>query len=253
MIRDITAFHRRAFIPSRTTVIARRRSEPRAAGRRGAARVRRLDAGGDRADCRSRRVGSPAAPPTRLAVVHARSAQSELRIGHVALPRRTPDYHGALVANMVLGGQFVSRINMNLPRGQGLHLRGRTAFEFRRAPGPFVLHASVQHDATADALKEALGEIRAIRGERPVTREELELGTRLAHARVSAQLRDGRPGRPRRRAARALRSARRLLHDLRPQGAVAHGTDVTAIAAKHIDPARLLTVVVGDRDKLTPS
>jgi hypothetical protein len=29
--------------------------------------------------------------------------------------------------------------------------------------------------------------------------------------------------------------------------------DVTAIAAKHIDPARLLTVVVGDRDKLAPS
>ena len=29
--------------------------------------------------------------------------------------------------------------------------------------------------------------------------------------------------------------------------------DVTAIAAKHIDPSRLLAVVVGDRDKLTPS
>ena len=29
--------------------------------------------------------------------------------------------------------------------------------------------------------------------------------------------------------------------------------DVTAIAAKHIDPSRLLTVVVGDRDALTPS
>ena len=39
-----------------------------------------------------------------------------------------------------------------------------------------MLHASVQHDATADALREAIGEIRAIRGERPVTRAELELG-----------------------------------------------------------------------------
>jgi len=28
---------------------------------------------------------------------------------------------------------------------------------------------------------------------------------------------------------------------------------VTAAAAKHIDPSRLLTVVVGDRDKLAPS
>ena len=29
--------------------------------------------------------------------------------------------------------------------------------------------------------------------------------------------------------------------------------DVTAVAAKHIDPSRLLTVVVGDRDKVLPS
>ena len=28
---------------------------------------------------------------------------------------------------------------------------------------------------------------------------------------------------------------------------------VTAVAAKHIDPDRLLTVIVGDRDKLAPS
>ena len=34
----------------------------------------------------------------------------------------------------------------------------------------------MQSDATADAVREALGELRAIRGERPVTAEELELG-----------------------------------------------------------------------------
>src|SRR4029450_11213638 len=65
---------------------------------------------------------------------------------------------------------------MTLLEDKGYTSGARTAFEFRRAPGPFVLHASVQHDATADALKEAHGEIRALRGERPVTREELELG-----------------------------------------------------------------------------
>jgi hypothetical protein len=28
---------------------------------------------------------------------------------------------------------------------------------------------------------------------------------------------------------------------------------VTAVAARHIDPDRLLSVIVGDRDKLSPS
>ena len=56
MIRDITAFHRRAFIPSRTTVIAVGDASHEALLGRGAARVRGLDAGAVGADCRSRRV-----------------------------------------------------------------------------------------------------------------------------------------------------------------------------------------------------
>ena len=102
--------------------------------------------------------------------------QSELRIGQVAVARRSPDYHALVALNLVLGGQFVSRINSNLRERKGYTYGARTSFEFRRGRGPFSLQASVQADATADALREALGELRAIRGERPVTAEELELG-----------------------------------------------------------------------------
>jgi zinc protease len=254
MIRDITSFHRRAFIPSRTTMIAVGDASHEAL----VAAVQRafdgwtLEASGPVADPET--FPTPAAPPTRLAVVHrSGSAQSELRIGHVALSRRSPDYHGALVANMILGGQFVSRINMNLREDKGYTYGVRTAFEFRRAPGPFVLHASVQHDATADALREALGEIRAIRGERPVTREELEMGR--------ATLTRGYP-RNFETADQVARAAAQLaLYDLPddyfttfvPKVLALTEDQVTAVAAKHIDPARLLTVVVGDRDKLMPS
>jgi predicted Zn-dependent peptidase len=196
----------------------------------------------------------PLAPPARLALVHRPgAAQSELRIGHVALPRTSPDYHAALVANMVLGGQFVSRINMNLREDKGYTYGARTAFEFRRAPGPFVLHASVQSDATADALREAIGEIRAIRGERPITRAELELGR--------ASLTRGYP-RNFETADQIVRGAAQLaLYDLPddyfstfvPRVLALGEAEVTAAAFKHIDPSRLLTVVVGDREKLTPA
>ena len=79
---------------------------------------------------------------------------------------------------MVLGGQFVSRINMNLREDKGFTYGARTSFDFRRGPARSSLQASVQTDATADAISEAIGEIRGIRGDRPVTREELELGAR---------------------------------------------------------------------------
>ena len=50
--------------------------------------------------------------------------------------RDTPDYHALVVANMVLGGQFVSRINLNLREDKGFTYGARTAFEFRRHAGP---------------------------------------------------------------------------------------------------------------------
>jgi zinc protease len=254
MIRDITSFHRRAFAPGRTTVIAvgDKSHESLVTAVRRAFEGWTLEPVEPVAD--PDLFPAPVPPQTRLAVVHrAGSAQAELRIGHVALPRRTPDYHGALVANMILGGQFVSRINMNLREDKGYTYGARTSFEFRRAPGPFVLHASVQHDATADALREALGEIRAIRGERPVTREELELGR--------ASLTRGYP-RNFETADQVARAAAQIaLYDLPedyftafvPKVLSLNEDDVTAIAAKHIYPSRLLTVIVGDRDKLTPS
>src|SRR5204862_44445 len=116
----------------------------------------------------------PPVPEQRLAVLHRpAAAQSELRIGHIGVARRTPDYHALLVLNIILGGQFVSRINMNLREDKGYTYGARTSFDFRRAPGPFVLTASVQSDATVDAIVESLGELDAIRGARPVTASEL--------------------------------------------------------------------------------
>jgi zinc protease len=254
MIRDIVAFHRRAFVPKRTTVIAVGDASPEAL----ADAVRRAFEGWtaepDGAIADPDTFPQPATPASTLALVHrAGAAQSELRIGHVALPRKSPDYHAALVANMVLGGQFVSRINMNLREDKGYTYGARTAFEFRRAPGPFVLHASVQSDATADALREAIAEIRAIRGERPITRAELELGR--------ASLTRGYP-RSFETADQVARGAAQLaLYELPddyfstfiPKVLSLGEADVTAAAFKHIDPARLLTVVVGDREKLLPS
>jgi len=251
VIRDIGAFHRRAFAPSRTTVIAVGDASHDELNAAVAAAFEGWAAEPDGAIADPATFPDPLAPAARLAIVHrAGAAQSELRIGHVALPRSSPDYHAALVANMVLGGQFVSRINMNLREDKGYTYGARTAFEFRRAPGPFVLHASVQSDATADAIREALGEIRAIRGDRPITRSELELGR--------ASLTRGYP-RSFETADQIARGAAQLaLYELPddyfstfiPKVLALDEAAVTAAAVKHIDPARLLSVVVGDREKL---
>ena len=103
------------------------------------------------------------------------AVQSELRIGHVAVARRAPDYHALLVLNMVLGGQFVSRLNRSLREEEGYTYGVRTAFDFRRLPGPFSLQGSVQADATGESIAEVLEQMEAISGKRAVTTPELDL------------------------------------------------------------------------------
>jgi predicted Zn-dependent peptidase len=193
-------------------------------------------------------------PESRLVLVHrADAAQSEVRIGHVSESRRTPDYHALLVMNMILGGQFVSRINMNLREEKGYTYGARTSFDFRRGPGPFVLQASVQSDATAAAISEALAELDAIRGPRPVTGEELELGR--------AALTRGYPRTFETSDQIARGAAQLALYELPPDYfttfvptvAALREADITRVAARYIQPERLVVVVVGDSEKIGPS
>ena len=111
---------------------------------------------------------------SRLALAHRPgAAQSELRIGCVAAARSTPDYVVLAVLNTALGGAFVSRINLKLREEKGFTYGARSAFDYRRQPGPFVVQASVQTDATAEAVQDVLDEIADIAGPRPITPLEL--------------------------------------------------------------------------------
>lgn len=111
---------------------------------------------------------------TRIAIVdRPGAAQSELRIGRVAAARLTPDFHTLGVLNTSLGGAFVSRINTNLRAEKGVTYGARSSFDFRKRPGPFVVTASVQTDATALSVGEVLREIEDMRGPRPITADEL--------------------------------------------------------------------------------
>jgi zinc protease len=186
---------------------------------------------------------------TRLVVVPRPGApQSELRIGHIAVARNTPDYHALVAVNMVLGGQFVSRINLNLREHKGFTYGARTSFDFRRLAGPFALQVSVHTAATAEAIGESLKEIESIRGPRPVTADELALGVA---ALTRGYARNFETAEQMARAATQI-----ALYDLPDDyfaefvPKVEHVTvdDVTRVAAAHLDPARLTTLIVGDYD-----
>ncbi|HSJ06042.1 MAG TPA: pitrilysin family protein [Longimicrobiales bacterium] len=115
--------------------------------------------------------GDAAAAPTALPrtdsttvylVDRPGAVQSELRIGHVGVPRHHEDYHALLVLNSIVGGAFTSRLNMSLRERHGFTYGVRSSFGFRRAAGPFVIQTAVASDVTARAVEETLREVRGI-------------------------------------------------------------------------------------------
>src|SRR5207244_4181837 len=100
--------------------------------------------------------------------------QSELRVGHVGLPRSNPDFFPTLVMNAVLGGLFGSRINLNLREARGYTYGASSFYDWRRGPGPFVVSTAVQSEVTAPALREIFLEVERIRSDK-ILDEELSL------------------------------------------------------------------------------
>ncbi|MDR0786968.1 MAG: insulinase family protein, partial [Gemmatimonadota bacterium] len=114
-------------------------------------------------------------PATRIYLIdRPGAAQSEIRIGHLGIPRNHPDYLPILVMNAILGGQFSSRINLNLREDKGYTYGASSAFQTGKYLGPFVAGGGVQTAVTRESIIEFMNELEGIRGEHPVTAEELE-------------------------------------------------------------------------------
>jgi zinc protease len=172
----VEGFHRKHFVPERTCIVV--------VGAVTADDVlRRLDAalGSWRATAAGstaapRAVDTPAPRDAVRVVDRPGAPQTELRLGHVGLPRLHPDYFATVVMNSILGGLFNSRINMNLRERHGYTYGAFSAFHWRVQAGPFMIATAVQSDATGAAVQEILGEIERMRGI-PVSQEELTLAT----------------------------------------------------------------------------
>ena len=245
---DVVSFHRATFVPHRATLVV--------AGALSHAELLRLadDAfagwtGGELLhDLQGAPEGSADAGSAHLAIVPREgAAQSELRIGHLSARRDTPDYAPLLVMNAILGGQFVSRINMKLREEKAFTYGARTGFDWRRGVGPFFVQTSVHTAATAEAIADTLAEISGLRGSRPATAQEMSL--------AQASLTRGYPRNFETTQQVARSVAQLALFDLPdtyfeqfvPKVNAVTADEVTRVAHTYLDPSRAIALVVGDR------
>jgi zinc protease len=178
-------------------------------------------------------------------VSKADAAQSELRIGHVGVPRVNEDYFPVVVMNAILGGLFSSRINLNLREVHGYTYSASSYYDWRRQSGPFVISTAVQSEVTAVAITEVLKEIDRMRTEQ-VGDDELTLAT--------SYLEGVFPIRYETTAAIAAALANMITFKLpesyydtyRSNIAAVTTLDVLNAAREYVHPDQLQVVVVGD-------
>ncbi len=94
--------------------------------------------------------------PMIFLVDKPQAAQSQIRIGHVGLPRSTSDYFPVVVMNTILGGGFNSRLNWNLREQKGYTYGTGSSFQFRKGAGPFTTTGGFRTDVTDKSVVESV-------------------------------------------------------------------------------------------------
>jgi predicted Zn-dependent peptidase len=121
-----------------------------------------------------------------VSILHKEGAvQTEIRMGHRSSGRQTPDYFSKMIMNAILGGQFTSRINLNLRENKGFTYGASSNFIYYTNSGEFCVSTSVSTENTLDAVKEILNELENIKN--GVTLEEFELAKSLIIRRFPSQ------------------------------------------------------------------
>jgi zinc protease len=189
----------------------------------------------------SRRTGAPRV----LVVDRPGSPQTEIRVGHVGLPRLVPDFHAIAVMNAILGGLFNSRLMLLLREQRGYTYGVYSGFDFRRGAGPFAVRTGVQSEVTVPAVQDILGELDRIR-EEPPTDDELALardyliGVFPLRFETAGQVAAALGG------IVIFGLPNDELDHYRPRVAAVTAADVVNAARNHVRPEEAAIVLVGD-------
>lgn len=180
-----------------------------------------------------------------------KAAQSEFRVGYATGLKydATGDYYRSILMNYPLGGDFNSRLNLNLREDKGWTYGARSSFSADEYSGDFEFSSGIRADATDSALAEVMKELVNFR-ENGITEAELKfmknsLGQRDARSYETGFQKANFIGRilnynlP----ANYVDQQNKILAKLTRE-------EVGAMAKKMLDPAKMNILLVGDKAKI---
>ena len=117
--------------------------------------------------------------------------QSVIRASHVASPTPVEPEVEEAIANEIIGGSFVSRINMNLREDKAWSYGARTGLSTSIFQREFTVSAPVQVDKTAESLSEINRELTEFLSGRTAEEEEFKLALERRIRSLSSSFQTG--------------------------------------------------------------
>ncbi|EIV95737.1 pitrilysin family protein [Frankia sp. QA3] len=200
---------------------------------------------------------APSAPPlpelrTGPIVIVDRpgAVQTNIRLGGAALDRSLPGYPAQRLASTIFGGYFSSRLVNNIREDKGYTYSPRSSIDHYQVGSRFTVAADVATEVTGPALLEILYELGRL-AVLPPTQDELDaarqyaVGTLAIGSATAAGLASTLS------ALAGVGIGVEYLRDHPRALAEVTAADVQAVAADLLAPTGLVTVLVGDKAKIT--
>ena len=178
------------------------------------------------------------------------SAQSILRAGHTSIPREHPDYHSLAFVNYILGGDYSSRLNMNLRQDKGYSYGFHSSIEWMTPFSIFLARGSVQTEVTKESVFETLKELGEIREANQIGLDEFRKAKEGLIKSVPSQFESNQQI-----ISQMLNMAGFNLPTNHFESNIKKISELTIdevreSALKHLSPNDTKVIVVGDRDKV---
>ena len=186
------------------------------------------------------------APTRRLVVIDRPGAvQTEIRVGHAALPRKHPDYLALDLAIKILGGEGGNRLHRVLRSERGLTYGASADINAFKDGGDIVAETDTRSESTGEALRLIVDELSRLQRQRVSARE---LADAQAYLTGSFPLTIETPSAIAMQILNAVFYGLDLeeLQTFRERVNVISVDDIQRVARTYLHPDRLSIVLVGD-------